>query len=169
MPTPAKGRDIYDGLSYFCFITRGWILGRSWDNSLKSFPPCYSQLPLLTDFTPLPTSPPHLRKSGLKLVCNVNIVHGNLNSVDSQDYAQKPQQICMFMNTASGQKNTCYRTESKQYVVERKRCFLANNIHRVKKGLVIFLILVPWPESRSFSQHVWRAKRRACQNSLFKL
>jgi hypothetical protein len=32
----------------------------------KNFPPCYSQSPLLTD-------PPALSKSGLKLVCNVNI------------------------------------------------------------------------------------------------
>jgi hypothetical protein len=30
-------------------------------------------------------------KSRLKLVCNVNIVHGNLKSEASQDYAQKPQ------------------------------------------------------------------------------
>jgi len=35
--------------------------------------------------------PPHLSKSGLKLVCNVNIVGGNLKSENSQsqDYAQK--------------------------------------------------------------------------------
>jgi hypothetical protein len=31
--------------------TRGRILGRNWDKSLKSFPPCYSQSPLPTDFT----------------------------------------------------------------------------------------------------------------------
>jgi hypothetical protein len=31
---------------------RGRILGRNWDKSLKSFPPCYSQSPLLTDFSP---------------------------------------------------------------------------------------------------------------------
>ncbi len=62
-------------------LYRGRILGRNWDKSLQSFPPCYSQLPLLTD----------LSKSGLKLVCNVNIVYGNLKSEKSQDYAQKPQ------------------------------------------------------------------------------
>ncbi len=33
------------------------------------------------DFTPLP----HLSKSGLKLVCNVNIIHRNLKSENSQD------------------------------------------------------------------------------------
>jgi hypothetical protein len=40
------------------------------------------------------------RKSGLKLVCNVN-VYGNLKSENSQDYAQKPQQKYTFMNSAS--------------------------------------------------------------------
>jgi hypothetical protein len=80
--------------------TRGRILGRNWEKSLKSFSPCYSnsQSPQLTDFTP---SPPPLSKSGLKLVCNVNIVYGNLNSENSQDYAQKPQRNCTFMNSAS--------------------------------------------------------------------
>ncbi len=42
-----------------------------------------------------------MSKSGLKLVCNVNIVNGNLKSKNSQDYAQKPQQNCTFMNSAS--------------------------------------------------------------------
>jgi hypothetical protein len=51
--------------------------------SLKSFPPCYSQSPLITDFTPPPPS-----NSGLKLVCNVNIVYGNLKS--QNHHAQKP-------------------------------------------------------------------------------
>ncbi len=37
----------------------------------------FSSSPLLTDFIPTPP-PPHLSKSGLKLVCNVNIVQGNL-------------------------------------------------------------------------------------------
>ncbi len=31
-------------------MTRGRILGRNWDKSLESFPPCYSQSPLLMDF-----------------------------------------------------------------------------------------------------------------------
>jgi hypothetical protein len=46
----------------------------------------------------------YLSKSGLKLVCKVNIVYGNLNkSENSQDYAQKPQRNCTFMNSASVQ------------------------------------------------------------------
>ncbi len=45
-------------------------------------------------------SPPPLSKSGLKLVCYVNIVYGKLKSENSQD-AQKPQRNCMFMNSAS--------------------------------------------------------------------
>jgi hypothetical protein len=39
----------------------------------------------------------------LKLVCNIKIEYGNLKSANSQDYAQKPQRICKFMNSASGQ------------------------------------------------------------------
>jgi hypothetical protein len=33
---------------------------------------------------------------------NIHIVHGNLKSENSQDYAQKPQQNCTFRNLASG-------------------------------------------------------------------
>ena len=36
-----------------CFNTWGGILGGNPDRSLKSFPPCYSQTPLLTNCTPL--------------------------------------------------------------------------------------------------------------------
>ena len=60
----------------FC-DSRGRILGRKWDKSLKSFPPCYS-VTSTNGFFSLP--PPPLSKSGLKLVCNVNIVHGNLKT-----------------------------------------------------------------------------------------
>ncbi len=74
-------------------LIRGRILGPNRGKSLKSFPPCYSQSPVPTDLL--------LHKSGLKLVCNVNVVHGNLKSENSQDYAQKPQQNCTFMNSAS--------------------------------------------------------------------
>jgi hypothetical protein len=61
-------------------------------------PPSYSLSPLLTDFTPYTP----LSKSGLKLVCNINIVHGNLKSEKSQDYTWKPQRNCAFKNSASG-------------------------------------------------------------------
>jgi hypothetical protein len=37
----------------------------------------------------------------LKLNCNVQIVNANLKSENSQDYVQKPQQNCTFMNSAS--------------------------------------------------------------------
>jgi hypothetical protein len=40
---------------------RGGILGGNPDRSLKSFPPCYSQTPLLTDCTP------HLLFFGLEI------------------------------------------------------------------------------------------------------
>ncbi len=35
-------------------INRGRILGCNWDKSLTSFPPCFSQSPLLTNFAPRP-------------------------------------------------------------------------------------------------------------------
>jgi hypothetical protein len=54
--------------------------------------------PLLTDFTPLPS----LSKNGLKLVCNVNILYGNLKPENSQDDAQETQRNCTFMNSAWG-------------------------------------------------------------------
>ncbi len=54
----------------------GRIIGRNCDNSF----PLAIQSPLLTDFPP--PSPP-LSKSGLKLVCNVKIVYGNLKSEKS--------------------------------------------------------------------------------------
>jgi hypothetical protein len=47
-----------------------------------------------------PPPPPALSNSGLKLVCNVNIVYGNLKSENSEDYAQKRN--CTFMNSAAG-------------------------------------------------------------------
>jgi hypothetical protein len=82
---------------------RGRILGRYWDKSLKNFPPCSPQSPLQQILLPPP--PPLFDqkwfKSGLKLVCNVNIVYGNLKSENSQDYAQEPQLNCKFMNSAS--------------------------------------------------------------------
>ncbi len=49
-----------------------------------------------------PPPPSPQRKIGLKLVCNVNIMYGNLKSEKSQDYAQKHQRHCTFMNSASG-------------------------------------------------------------------
>jgi hypothetical protein len=79
----------------------------SWDKSLKNCPPCYSQSPLLTNLLP-----PPLSKSGLKLVCNVNIVYGNLKSENTQDCAQKPQRSCKFMNSASVHKVHTRRNSS---------------------------------------------------------
>jgi hypothetical protein len=42
----------------------------------------------------LPPSPPPMSINGLKLVCNLNIVYGNLKSENSRD--------CTLMNSASG-------------------------------------------------------------------
>ncbi len=37
--------------------------------------------------------PPLFSKSGLNLVCNVNILYGNLTSENSQDYVRKPNEL----------------------------------------------------------------------------
>jgi hypothetical protein len=82
---------------------RGRILGGNWDKSLQSFPPCYSQSPLLTDLTP----PPPWAKVIWNWFVIVNIEYRNLKSGNSQDYARKPQQNCMSMNSASGVRIVC--------------------------------------------------------------
>ncbi len=113
---------------------RGRILGHNWDKSLKCFPPCYSQSPILRDFIPHQQKwfEHFIRKPqaefldiiGTKVLSvfllaiyshlyleilsptsksGLNILYGNLKSENSQDYAQKPQQSCTFMKSASVQ------------------------------------------------------------------
>jgi hypothetical protein len=50
-----------------------------------------------------PPAPPPREQKWVKTVCNLNIVYGNFKSDNSQDYAQKPQRNCTFMNSASGE------------------------------------------------------------------
>ncbi len=76
--------------------TRGRILGRNWDKSLKGFPPSYSQSPLLTDFTPPP--PPLLAK----VVLNGNRKSENLNEI-ARSWIQL--QVC---SPVRWQKSCCY-------------------------------------------------------------
>jgi hypothetical protein len=54
--------------------------------------------PICTLWSPQQIGFINLSKKGFKLVCNVNIVYGNLKSENSQDYAQKQQRNCPFMN-----------------------------------------------------------------------
>jgi hypothetical protein len=49
------------------------------------------------------TPPPPMSKIGLKLVCNVNIVQGNLKSENSKDYSQNLNEIVHSVKSASGQ------------------------------------------------------------------
>jgi hypothetical protein len=92
-------------------------------NAPKEFSDCYSPPPLLTVFTPPPPPPPAPTP-----VCNVreNIVYGNLKSENSQDYFQKPQRNCTFMNSASGIERLriyflwkTHNTEDPQYLRRR--------------------------------------------------
>jgi hypothetical protein len=80
--------------------TRGRILRQNPDKNLKNFPTCYSQSPLLRILPPSPLA--HFRRNGLKVVCHVYIVYESIKSKNSQDYGQKPQRNCTFMNSASG-------------------------------------------------------------------
>jgi hypothetical protein len=72
----------------------GRILGRNWE---------FSSLLFTITSTNGFYSPSPLSKSGMKLVCNKNIVYGNLKYENSQDYDQKSQRNCTFMNSASVQ------------------------------------------------------------------
>ncbi len=58
----------------------------------------FSSLLSQLNYTNGPPPPPPF--PGAKVI-NVNIVYRNLKSENSQDYAQKPQRNCMFMNSAS--------------------------------------------------------------------
>ncbi len=49
-------RECLSGLVILRYMSRSRIHGHNWDKGLKSFPPWYSQSPLLTDFTPPPPS-----------------------------------------------------------------------------------------------------------------
>jgi hypothetical protein len=104
------------------YLDSGRILGGNWDNSLKSF--FFSSL-LFTvtsaDEFYSPSPPPRAKVVCFKLVCNVHIVYRNLKSEESQDYAQKPQLHCMFMNSAFGSSRelstlSCVLSRNIQYV-----------------------------------------------------
>jgi len=86
---------------------RGRILGQNLDKSLKSFPPCYSQV--TSTYISIYSNSRNLYKFLHFSYCIETIPpsHGlkdpyrNLKSENSQDYAQKPQKNCTFMNSAS--------------------------------------------------------------------
>jgi hypothetical protein len=69
------------------FVAGGRIPGRYWEK--KSYEVSYLLFTVTSTNRYYPPSPPS--KNGLKLVCWVNIVYGNLKSENSQDYAQKPE------------------------------------------------------------------------------
>jgi hypothetical protein len=103
---------------------RGRIPGRSPDRNLKSFPHCYSQPPALkflflkTHATSysfycsfLYTVKEKWGKPDRKtypLSYGLRNPYRNTKSENSQDYAQKPQWNCTFMNSASGCPSCCY-------------------------------------------------------------
>ncbi len=85
-------------------LYRGRVLGRNCDKGPKVL-----RVFLLAIYSHLYSHlykrillPPPLEQKWFETGCNVNIVYGNLKSENSQDYAQKPQRNCAFMNSASG-------------------------------------------------------------------
>ncbi len=114
---PSVQRDL---LSYGRKRERGRILGRNPGKSRKSFPPCYSQSPLqlcleiyispatsysfYSSVTVLYTVKEKGGKPDRKpcpLPYGLRNPYRNLKSENFQDYAQKPQQNCRLMNSAS--------------------------------------------------------------------
>ncbi len=95
---PAYGCTVYttlrrDNIGNICnTFNRGRILGRNWDKVVRVSSLLFKVTSTNGFYSP---SPPSLSKSGLKMVCNVNIVYGNLKS-------EKPQRNCTFMNSSSG-------------------------------------------------------------------
>ncbi len=117
-----NNRRVIQGNCNYDFKTRGRILGYP-DKSLKNFPPSYSQSPLQLCLRFLFLQPhatsysfckgerrtPHRKPNPLSY--GLLNPYRNLKSENSQDYAQKPQSDCMFMNWASGNKFSTVVTE----------------------------------------------------------
>jgi hypothetical protein len=80
------------------------MLGRHWDKGLKSFPPCYSQSPLLKDLLPPPLEQKRF-ETGLKCKHVVNTLYTEASTLRTL-MPQKPQRNCTFMNSASGEKSS---------------------------------------------------------------
>ncbi len=117
--------------------SRGRILWRNWEKILKNFPPCY--LHSVTSTNGFYSPHPPLSKSGLKLVCNVNIVYGPETS--TKLYVQEFG-LSTFSNKSGTSENTCL------YIIFILPCsFSRKKVMRSKigKGRVSFL----GPEVRS--------------------
>jgi hypothetical protein len=80
-------------------------------------------------------SPP-LSKSGLKTVCNVNIVHENLQSDNSQDYAQKPKQNCTqgMENVLFNNQRLKFKTERENAITPMKNIKIPPYVHCLNSG-----------------------------------
>jgi hypothetical protein len=108
----------------FCTLSGGRILGRNPNKSIKSLPPCSSQSALQLCLENSISSDSHnllqfllytvKEKEGkpdrkpypLSLWFKKSIQKAQERK-NSQDYAQKPQRICTFMNSASGVARSC--------------------------------------------------------------
>jgi hypothetical protein len=124
---PVRGRIVTSGL-YFLVYT-AWKKNKlSFEmTKLNKFSSLLFTVTSTTDFTPR-----------LKLVCNGNIVYRNLKSESSQDYAQKRQQNCTLINSASYSR--CYTVSSmhssqrQEMLRERVRCRGGKKLGRQQKA-----------------------------------
>ncbi len=143
----------------------GRILGRNRDKSLKNFLlAIHSHLYRQILIHPPPPFPEQKWfETGLKLVCNVNIVYSDLNSDNSKDYAQKPQQNCTFMNSAFGtaKKNKPLEKVQVQYCSETIRMMVFMNVNPTcaqwPVGVVQRVQQLPclrWPTTSTCHNHV---------------
>ncbi len=111
----------------FCILSWGRILGRNPEKSVKSLPPCSSQSALQLCPENSISSDSHnllqfilytVKEKGGKpdrkpypLFYGLRNPYRKLKSENSQDYDQKSQRNCTFMNSASGQQGNlpCFK------------------------------------------------------------
>jgi len=128
---------------YLNMRTRGRIPGHNPDKNRKDFPPCYSQSPLqlclrfiffkLTQ--PLTVSSIIIYTVNEKgenpdikpypLLFGLRNPYRNLSSENSQDYAQKPQRKCMFMNSTADLSLVLLRNREGGGLVCTVHCYLS--------------------------------------------
>ncbi len=65
----------------------------------------------------------------------LRILYGHLKSENSQDYAQKPDWNCMFMNSASGE----FILGTKLYYIDKS---FTQRVSERSMGYVVFVLLI---------------------------
>jgi hypothetical protein len=137
--------------AYFSKLSGGQILGRNWDKSLN-FPLCYSQSPQITDV--LPPSP--LGKSGLKLVCDVNILYTGTSSLRTlKSMSRNPNEIvCSGMRLLDKLSDVFCKKERFAVVSDRANLSLDERPSTLLRHF-FFTSLTEQPQLFSFLPDFW--------------